>query len=412
DQPAPVDQIISNLFEEVDDRALVYILWGRFYGPRSEKRGLAIFDEAINEDPSDTRVYEAKAALLARYGRSEEAADTMAKALEILKSDPEHNEAAALRFMKTIVWYRIDGGQLDVADQLISELQAEHPEDSEATTFVGIIAARRGDHDRALEVFDRVIDTDPRYVAARVERAKLYIVSGELSRAKDDLRVANEEGGATNQIAMQLGGVYERMHDRVSAQITYEKILDRDPSYEPAIRRLMEIYFQLESWTLLEGLLDDVHRRFPNEPLYYEIEADMWRRRGNTDKSLAALGAGAKAAPKDRGAVWNYLVALVSARHYGEALGVADQYIDHEDFGPEDFGPWAKAIKAHVYVRQGKTAEAEVLFAEAVAEATRDSLDDVSWQMADAYGPAQAVGKLTDMFDLRPDDWQIRALVG
>jgi len=71
-----------------------------------------------------------------------------------------------------------------------------------------------------------------------------------------------------------------------------------------------------------------------------------------------------------------------------------------------------KAIKAHVYVRQGKTAEAEVLFAEAVAEATRDSLDDVCWQMRDAYGPVQAIDRLTDMFDLRPDDWQIRALVG
>ena len=206
---------------------------------------------------------------------------------------------------------------------------------------------------------------------------------------------------------MQLGGVYERMHDRANARITYENILARDPSYEPAIRRLMGIYFQLESWTLLEGLLDNVHRRFPNKPLYYNIEADMWRRRGNVDKSLAALAAGAKAAPKDRGAVRGYLVALVSARHYGEVLGVVDQYMGHEDFGP-----WVKAIKAHVYVQQGKTAEAEVLFTEAVAEATRDSLDDVIWQMRDAYGPAEAASRLTDMFDLRPDDWQIRALVG
>ncbi len=242
---------------------------------------------------------------------------------------------------------------------------------------------------------------------ARAERARLYMNANDFSQARDDLVEAYKLAGADNEIAMQLAYVYERLGDWGNAGTTYANILGRDPSHEPAIRGLANMYFRLGDWTRLEGVLADAHRRFADKPYYYFIEADMWLRRGNRAKALVALEAAFRIAPNDKIVVGRYLVTLVAEKRYDKALEVIDRYINHEDFGP-----WVKAIRARIHVAQGEPAKAEALFTQAVTEATSDSLTQVGVQLRAAYGINVAIDKLMDMLELRPDDWQVRAVVG
>ena len=409
-QTGPVDRVVLQLLDGASDpvaKALVYVLWGRFLGSRSLERGLSAFDQAIELAPGDTRPYDAKAALLARYSRWGQAADVMVQCVELIRNDPDHDESRVLAYTKVIVRYRIENNEFDFADQAVTELLRDHPDDIEVLVLSGILAARHGDNERALDIFTGVIQTDGEYVPARVERAKLYSSSGEFARAMEDLEAASSLAGTDSEITMQLVTVYQRVNDQVSAQLACEKILNRDPSFEPAIRKLMEIYRNQEDWTQMIALLTDAKRRFPGVPFYYMAESDMWRQRGNVTRSLAALEAAARIAPNDWAVVRKYLLTLMFDQRYEEALGIVETYIDHESFGP-----WITAVKARVYVIRGDQDRAEALFVQAVTEATVDSMDEVGSQAVMAYGLDQAIEKLIGWIDLRPGDWQIRALIG
>ncbi len=409
-QTGSVDTVILGLLDEASDpvnEALVYVLWGRFLGSRSLEQGLSAFNKAIELAPDDVRPYNAKAALLARYAQWGEAADVMAQCVEVIRNDPDHDESMVLAYIRVMVRYRIENNELDFADQAVTELLRDHPDDIEVLTLSGILAARHGDNERALDIFTGVIQTDGEYVPARVERAKLRSSSGEFARALEDLEAASNLAATDSQIAMQLVTVYQRVNDQVSAQLACEKILNRDPSFEPAIRKLIDIYRNQEDWTQMVSLLTDAKRRFPGAPFYYMVESDMWRQRGNVTKSLAALEAAARIAPNSRVVVQKYLLTLMFHQRYEEALGVIETYIDHESFGS-----WIMAVKARIYAVRGDQDRAEALFAQAVTEATFDSMDDVGSEAVITYGLNEAIEKLTGWIDLRPGDWQIRALVG
>jgi len=407
-QTEPLDAIISDLLDRVEDKAIVHVLWGQFLAGQSLNQGLAKFDRAIELAPSDVRPYEAKAALQARHGQWGDAADTMDRCLEVFRSSPEYDEATALLYVKRALRYRVENNEFDFAKQAVAELQKEHPDDLEVLTLAGVLAARDGDNERAMEIFTQVLQVDSGYVPAKRERAKLYVVNGELGKAREELEAAIKLASNDNDLAMQLADVYYQMRDRAGAQFIYEKILDRDPSYEPAIRSLLIVYFEREDWPRVEGLLADVQRRFPRQPFFHVIESEMWAKRGNPAKSLEALANSTRAAPDSTLALRIYLNALIEQRYYDQALATIDRYIGR---GPE-FGPWVKAAKARIFALRGDTAKADVLFAEAVSEAKQAALEEAVEQVKATYGNEQAVDKLLQWLDLRPDDWHMRSLVG
>ena len=406
----PVDSIISDLLDTTDndnDKAMVYVLWGQFRGKRNLKLGLKAFDDAIATAPTDPRPYEPKASLLARNGRWAEAAETMAAGLAMIESIPDHSLALARRFAKAVVRYRIEGGQLDVAEALMVDLMANHPDDVAIRTLQGVITARRGNNGQAIEIFTAVLETDPDYAPARAERARIYAASGEFSRASEDLKIAAKVAGGDNSLDMQRALVYEQMHDEYSARRTYQTILDRSPSYTPAIAGLLKLYFSASDWTQLDALLADAKRRYPEDPGYYLAESTMWKKRNNPTKSLAALAEGVRIAPNNQSAVWRYLVMLVEGKQYQEALSVAERYAKKQDFVS-----LSAAIKARIYLVQGNTDQARELFTKAVAQADGRVLQEVASQMKAAYGVDDAAIELTDiMISSRPDDWHVRVVL-
>ncbi len=408
-QPAPVDRLISELLEEMDDandKALIYILWGQFRGKRNLVLGLKAFDQAIATAPTDPRPYEPKAALLARNGQWSQAAETMQAGLAMIEGLPDHDEALALDFTKTIVRYRIEASQLDLAEALLVKLMADHPDDVAGRMLRGVLVARRGNSDKAMEMFAAILETDPDYAPARAERARLYIVAGELGLARDDLKIAAKVVGGDNSVDMQLAYIYEQMDDYHNAKLTYKAILDRTPIYAPAIRRLAALCLLTEDWARLDALLTDAKRRFPDDPSYYLTEADALTRRGEPAKSWQALAEAVDVAPNDQSVVAKYLLTLVEAQEYQKAMPVADRYANREGF------VWVIAIKARIHAAQGNADQAEQLFAKAVAEAQGRALQEVVAQMTTVYGVDDAITRLTAMMTAsRPDDWEIRNVI-
>lgn len=109
---------------------------------------------------------------------------TWAEALGISRSEAYGMAEQAQRFL--------DIGQVDRARGIIEGLVALNPKDAYFHAFLGALRGQKGDDDGALESYSNAIRLDGKNLAARVNRAELYLKRGELEQAIDDLVAATK----------------------------------------------------------------------------------------------------------------------------------------------------------------------------------------------------------------------------
>lgn len=85
--------------------------------------------------------------------------------------------------------------------QAIDEAQSvlkRHPKDGDALTYMGFAYHRLGDKEKAVEFFDRALAVSPRHLGANKYRADLYLESGNIPRAFEQLQVLRSVCGAAD----------------------------------------------------------------------------------------------------------------------------------------------------------------------------------------------------------------------
>ena len=85
--------------------------------------------------------------------------------------------------------------------QAIDEAQnvlKRHPKDADALTYLGFAYHKLGDSTKAVEFFDRALAAHPRHLGANKYRAELYLESGNIPRAFEQLQVLRSVCGASD----------------------------------------------------------------------------------------------------------------------------------------------------------------------------------------------------------------------
>ncbi len=413
-----VHQIVAERLERAagdDERAAIYILQGQILGVRELAMGLNAFDEAIRLQPDTTTGYDAKAALLARHQQWEEAAQTLQDCLTMLQSQgySEQNELDQLRATKFMARYLIEDGDLAGAGDIIRTIRVADPEDVEGVVLEGVLQAKNGDTDAALDTLTRAIEMDSEHVTAWAERAKIRLGKGEFHLASEDLKRAQALSRTSHNIAFELALSYQQIGETQNAKRGYLAIIDADPSFEPAVRGLMALYFHEQDWTRYLGLVQDAQRRFQT-PYYFLTEADMWRTRGVTDRRIRALenALEAKGGRNDRNVVLRLLMTYIELSQDDEARRVCQNYVNKEGFQE-----WVRAVIGRLDVRLGDTESANTNFAYAVEHADSETLSLVASQVVAAYGLEDGSNKMLlwaedrEFEEGREGDWQIYTII-
>lgn len=387
-------KVLDELLATTEDKVMAYAICGEFYArfdPVAAKKAL---NKAIASGPADERGYRAMAEFLSQQEQWSEAAEVMAKYIE-LRPDADVQE-------KRLVHFLIRAGLLDKAEQRLNTILGRSPSDAQALVLKGMLAMQRKDEDQALALLERALVENPTQADAFYYRSQIYRARGMMDKARADLEQARKL--SPNPVfAMDLASVMIGLGDRAGAQLVYSEILQQKPDHNEAILALADMYAQQSRWQQLEKLLSDAKARFPADPLYPYKEAKMWVAQDRMDQAIRSLKDSLNRNAGYFPAIGLYLALLIHTEDYDSLQAAVESYSKDPDIAP-----WVDAISARGLAKQGKEAQADEKFVEALRAADQQRLPSVVEQLVQAYGPENAAQKLKTWIPaLRPDDWRL-----
>lgn len=400
-QPAKGDALLQETVRDARDKAqkvAALVLHGDWLSLYDAQQACNAYLQATSADPSNPIPHLALARLHARRGNWPMAVESMIKYLAIATEDT--------RGRKALIEYRINARQYDEAERDLKTLLDRAPYDAQTLMLKAVLYMARDETRKALAPLNLALKKNPDFPAALVMRSRAYVNLGEPELAKADLERARGQSDEPN-IVMQLAEVYVRLDDLAGAEIALQGLLGREQTYEPALRRLLGLFMMQSKWRQVENELARGKKLFPKQPYYWLVEADMWRRRGQQDKAIAALAQARKLAPDSPAVVRRYLVALLDAKQHDTVLTVSKAYE-----GRAGWDAWLNAVRARAMVGKNQAPKADKLFLQSITGARTGELDFIVNQIRAAYGGESAIAKLTDWARRRPDEWLVVALLG
>ncbi|MCU0233514.1 MAG: sulfatase-like hydrolase/transferase [Thermoanaerobaculales bacterium] len=186
-------------------------------------------------------------------GRPEEA---VRRARGALAMDPDN--LAGLRDLSRGL---VQLGRLDEAAEAADRAVAVAPWSAEAFTVAADVAHRRGANARALELVDRGLALDPRFLEARVERSRYLAALGRSAEAAAELAALLERTPDDNWVALRYAELVELpAGDFAAAERRLRQVLARNPSFA-------------EAWLLLGTVLTRAGRGAEAAEVYRQAAA-------------------------------------------------------------------------------------------------------------------------------------------
>ncbi|MDP7635935.1 MAG: tetratricopeptide repeat protein, partial [Phycisphaerae bacterium] len=395
------DTLLQNGVRQTKDKAQKVswlVLQGDYLMLYDAKQAYNAYSQAISTDPSNPIGHRALAGMHERQGNWSKAAVAMVNYLAIAREDT--------RGQKTLIRYLIYAGEYDKAGKEIAAILDKTPADAKTLMLKGALHVARGEAGKALPPLSQALEKNRNYVSALIIRSRAYHILGEMGRARADLERARGQSNAPD-VVMELVNLYVRLDDLDSAQLSLQGIMSRIPTYQPAVRRLINLCIMRKKWPKMERELRKAKKLFPKEPYYWLTEAEMWRQRNRLDKAIGALGKAFALVPGSPDVLREYLLGLAIAKQYDTLLTVSKPYETRPGWGE-----WIKALRARAMAGKGRTEDAEDLFILAVTHARTRELGFIVNQIRATYGTGPAVAKLEAWARRRPGDWLMQVLLG
>ncbi|MGA2265330.1 MAG: tetratricopeptide repeat protein [Phycisphaerae bacterium] len=394
------EKLLTDLLQSWPDKVAAYLVYADYLIDTAPDQAKAAIDKAIEIAPKDPRGPKAMSALLARRGDWAGAAEALAKYLELQPDD-----AAAA---KEIVRYQLNADQLPQAEQRLNALMAANPSDADLLTLKGLLAARQGNREQALDDFDRAIRINPSEVMALLGEANIYLSQGKTTEAKMALTKAK---GVSNdpQIAMNLADLHIRLGDLDMATMVLREILSQPETadYAPAMQKMLEIYEQQQRWPKVAEILTEAKTKFPNDPTYLLAEARMYHATGNLPRAVTAMEAALKMAPQSESLLKMYLQVLMESGDFNRVLAVTDSYKDKPNYTAVEM-----ALRAAAMTKLNRTEEADSVFRAAFKASSSADVIEVAAQFQQAVGVNAAISKVTGWLKTGGDNTLLYLLLG
>jgi tetratricopeptide (TPR) repeat protein len=283
-------------------------------------RAIALYEEILEQEPSDVRAQErlralydelgkftelakllsmlvdnaasvgARAALridlaklqLEKFENPRDAADTLRA---VLDEDPDHEgaaEALAANYEKTEryaelaeLWTQLVGRARDRGDAVL--------ELARMLVLAEIVEGRVKDAGAALKAYEDVLDKDPTHRQALEAVARLAEERGAWAKAAGALArmVETASGDEAVGLAMRLARAREETGDDAGVEQALKRALDASPRQTDVRARLAQLYEKTKNWSelaqLLVGNADILRDENPYQPPVVELTAPPFR---------------------------------------------------------------------------------------------------------------------------------------
>lgn len=381
---------ILNQITKIPDKVGAYILYGDIRAMQGTKASLDQAKEAYKQaidmsEPKDGRAYQALAMYYVRGNMFTEAIEAQRKFIE--REPGVANEKILAKML-------LEAGQLDEAGTLLANVLKGSPTDPDALVDMSTLLVRKGQMSQAIAQLDQAVQSNSGITEPLLQRASLLIVLGQTDKAVEDLKTVHRIAPGAEALRMA-AGLYIRMHDEESAESMYNEALNRQPENRQALLELASLYLNQRKWDRLAPLLERAEKLFPQIVQFNQMEAEMWKRRLEPKKRVAALEAAYKAS-QDRDVVAEYVAGLYETNQPEKGLEIINK--------ETRTGSWVDALKARGMVNL-KNPAGEDLFKQALKDAPQEEVAFVLNQAEKAFGLKTGLSKLEGWLSVRPDDW-------
>lgn len=183
---------------------------------------------------------------------------------------------AELRF------YRIDklmiaGDQAQALAELqkISDGSFQDPDLFRARSLTADLILDTGDHDRALELVNRVLQADSNFEQALLVRARYYLIAEDIDAAVADLRTVLRNNPESESALVMLANAYLSSGSDQLADDTFRKVLDINPGNVQAAVPVIQSLLQKKQIDRSERLVENALKRAPDNDILLSILAQI-----------------------------------------------------------------------------------------------------------------------------------------
>ncbi len=235
-------------------------------------------------------------------------------------------------------------------------LEAE-PNNVELLTLRAKTLLNMGEEEKAREDLDRGLSLEPNNYTLNKLMADYLFVSGNNKSARKCLELCLRIKPGSSEIHGQLGSIAAAEGRYLEAAESYGKAAVVDQTNPMWKRKQAYCYWGNKDYPKAMQLLKTCIQNHKHDFESYLLQAELYEKMGETEKSLEAYQALFKEFPKSTLQMRAYGLALTRAKHYDEAIDVFSKLLK---LNPQDEELYSARAKAYLGKRQLTRASSDV----------------------------------------------------
>ena len=155
-------------------------------------------------------------------------------------------------------------GKTDIAQELYNQILEIDPRHSPARNNLGVLFQELGEHQKTKECYEKAIEIDPNYAEAHNNLGAILKELGENQQAKECYEKAIEIDPNYADAHYNLGGIFRDLSEHQKAKECYEKAIEIDPNHINAHNNLGTILKDLGEHQKAKDCFEKVIEVNPN----------------------------------------------------------------------------------------------------------------------------------------------------
>jgi tetratricopeptide (TPR) repeat protein len=308
---------------------------------------------AVNSDDSYDFIL---AKLAAEDGRYDEA---LAKVDKLVAKNPAD---VVLQYERAMIL--VDASRIDDAEAALRKVVAAKPDFYDAQRMLGRIIIDRAGSDRAkiddaLTHLQAAFKIYPDDLATGMAVAQILQNTGRWAEAERVLATMLERAPDQRAINYLYGQVLTKLGRGNESRQYYERAVEVDPTFGPAVQQLVDIYEAENDFAKAAEVLQPLIAEDPVNVELQRRQAYLYLRAGETEKARAELKALVDADPKDTRSLFYLAEAYNDLEQYSEADKLYRKLLEATPDDPDVLASYALSqIGQHKYDEAAKTLQA------------------------------------------------------
>jgi tetratricopeptide (TPR) repeat protein len=292
--------------------------------PEYATKAIEAYKKAYALDPKSAVIGERLAEM---YWKAQKTKEAEAEAREILKRNPNDVQPRRLLgriYLRSLGDVSSGNGQSETVSRAIEqfrEINRLDPSDAESALWLARLYRLRNEHDKAEQVLQKILKTDPENEAAVEQLTQLLMDEGKASEAVSLLEGITAHS-PTPVLLDLLGDAHTQARELPKAEEAYRKAVEMDPSEASHQRGLGQTLLAEEKYSDALAVYQKLADLMPDDADVYLRIAQIYRELHELDKAEQNLVKARQYAPGSLEVMYNEGMLYESQGRYEDAIRV------------------------------------------------------------------------------------------